>query len=151
MRATPLSLQALLLAAASALWGCGSNGTGPETKLFGEVSIREATAVPAGARLEVRLEDAGQASSAGSNGGLSPSAAASIATQTVDAGGQRPPIPFTLAVPRDALLPRHEYILRAEIRSATGDLLFMGLPDQPPISNPNTTGRIELTVIPASH
>jgi hypothetical protein len=40
--------------------------------------------------------------------------------------------------------------LRAEIRSMTGDLLFKGLPDQPPISNPNTTGRIELTVIPAS-
>jgi len=142
--------KALLLAVAGALFSCGDRGSTPETKLFGEVTIREATPLPQGARVEVRLEDAGQTSSAASTGGLSPSAAASIATQTVDAGGQKPPIPFTLAVPRDALLPRHQYILRAEIRSATGDLLFKGLPDQPPISNPNTTGRVEIAVVPAS-
>jgi uncharacterized lipoprotein YbaY len=140
-----------LLVAACALSGCGSREATPATKLFGEVTLRDAASLPPGARLEVRLEDAGKAGSAGSStGGLSPSPAASIATQTVDAGGQKPPIPFTLPVPRDALLPRHEYILRAEIRSATGDVLFKGLPDQPPIGNPNTTGRIELAVIPAS-
>jgi hypothetical protein len=37
-------------------------------------------------------------------------------------------------------------VLHAEIRSGAGELLFSSPPDQPPIGNPNTTGRIELTV-----
>jgi uncharacterized lipoprotein YbaY len=132
---------------ASGLSGCGARGTAPETKLFGIVKFREPTSLPAGARLEVRLDDAGQVS--GSGALKSTGAATSIATQTVDAGGQRPPpISFTLAVPRNALLPRHRYVLRAEVRSSAGDLLFSTPPDQPPISNPNTTGRVELTVAP---
>jgi len=110
------------------------------------VKFPDAASLPAGARLEVRLEDAGQVS--GSGALKSTGSAASIATQTVDAGGQRPPISFTLAVPRNALLPRHRYVLRAEVRSATGERLFSTPPDQPPISNPNTTGRVELTVAP---
>lgn len=129
----------------SGLSGCGPKGT-PETKLFGLVKFPEPTSLPAGARLQVRLDDAGQVT--GSGALKSTGAATSIATQTVDAGGQRPPISFTLAVPRNALLPRHRYVLRAEVRSPAGDLLFSTPPDQPPISNPNTTGRVELTVAP---
>jgi putative lipoprotein len=150
MRAASLSFEALLLVAASALCGCGNSGA-PETKLFGTVTFSETAALPPGARLEVRLEDAGQSTGAAASGaGLSPSPAAAIATQTVDVGGRRPPSEFTLPVPRNALLPRHEYILRAEIRAPAGDLLYRGLPDQRPIGNPNTTGRVELMLIPAS-
>jgi len=148
VRVASLSPKALLVIAAAALCGCGNRDSAPQTRLFGVVTFREATALPAGARLEIRLEDRGRTSSSGAlqpNGEATP-----IATQTVDAGGQRPPISFTLAVPRDALQSRHQYVLRAEIRSSTGEPLFMGRPDQPPISNPNTTGRIEVTVIPAS-
>jgi uncharacterized lipoprotein YbaY len=151
MPSVSVSLKALMLVATSALCACGDRGTQPETKLFGAVSFHETTALPPGSRLSVRLEDAGQASGAAASGnGLSPTPAAAIATQTVDVGGQGPPIEFTLTVPRNALLSRHEYILRAEIRSMSGELLFKGLPDQRPISNPNTTGKIELMVIPAS-
>jgi uncharacterized lipoprotein YbaY len=151
MPSVSLSLKALLLVASGALCACGNRGTEPETKLFGSVTMHETAALPSGSRLSVRLEDAGQATGAAATGaGLSPTPAAAIATQTVDVGGRAPPIEFTLSVPRNALLPRHEYILRAEIRSMTGEQLFKGLPDQRPISNPNTTGRIELTVIPAS-
>jgi uncharacterized lipoprotein YbaY len=138
----------LLLVAAAALCGCGNGASAPETRLFGIVTYREPAMLPAGARLEVRLEDMGRTSASGAL--PSSGAATSLATQTVDAGGRGPPISFTLSVPRDALLSRHRYVLRAEIRSSTGELLFMGRPDQPPVSNPNTTGRIELTVIPAS-
>jgi uncharacterized lipoprotein YbaY len=112
------------------------------------VTFRETTALPAGAHLEVRLEDLGRTSASGVL--QSSGEPTSLATQTVDAGGRGPPLSFTLSVPRDALQSRHRYVLRAEIRSSTGELLFAGRPDQPPISNPNTTGRIELTVIPAS-
>jgi uncharacterized lipoprotein YbaY len=141
-------LSALLLVAAAALCACGNRGNAPETRLFGVVTFREAAALPAGARLEVRIEDMGRTNASGAlqQGGE----ATSLATQAVDAGGRGPPISFTLSVPRDALQSRHRYVLRAEIRSSTGELLFTGRPDQPPISNPNTTGRIELTVIPAS-
>jgi hypothetical protein len=48
------------------------------------------------------------------------------------------------------LVPRHKYVLRAAIRSSAGEPLFTGLPDQKPIDNPNTTGKIEVPVIPAS-
>lgn len=130
----------------SGLSGCGDRGTTPQTKLFGLVKFPEPASLPAGTRLEVRLDDAGQVS--GSGALKATGAATSIATQTVDAGGQRPPISFTLAVPRNALLPRHRYVLRAEVRSPAGELLFSTPPDQPPISNPNTTGRVELTVAP---
>jgi putative lipoprotein len=146
VRASSFSIAALLLMVVSGLSGCGARGTTPETKLFGSVRFRDPTALPAGARLEVHLDDAGQVS--GSGALKSTGAATSIATQTVDAGGQRPPISFTLAVPRNALLPRHRYVLRAEVRSPGGDLLFSTPPDQPPISNPNTTGRVELTMAP---
>lgn len=131
----------------SGLSGCGDRGSTPQTKLFGLVKFPEPASLPAGARLEVRLDDAGQVSGSGALKSTG-AATTSIATQTVDAGGQRPPISFTLAVPRNALLPRHRYVLRAELRSAAGELLFSTPPDQPPISNPNTTGRVELTVAP---
>jgi uncharacterized lipoprotein YbaY len=140
-------MKALLLVAAAALCGCGSREAAPETRLFGVVTFREAATLPSGAQLEVRLEDMGRTSASGAV--QSTGEPTSIAKQTVDAGGKGPPLSFTLAVPRDALQSRHRYVLRAEIRSSTGEPLFMGRPDQPPISNPNTTGRIELTVIPA--
>jgi putative lipoprotein len=146
VRASSISIEALLLVVASALCGCGDRQATAGTRLFGLVKFSEAGALPAGARLEVSLDDAGQVS--GSGALKSTGAATSIATQTVDAGGQRPPISFTLAVPRNALLPRHRYVLRAEVRSPAGGLLFSTPPDQPPIGNPNTTGRVELTVAP---
>ena len=46
-------------------------------------------------------------------------------------------------------VPRHQYVLRAAIRSSAGEPLFTSLPDQKPI-NPNTTGKTEVPVIPAS-
>jgi uncharacterized lipoprotein YbaY len=131
---------------AGTLSGCGDRGTTPETRLFGLVKFSEPASLPAGARLEVHLDDAGQVS--GSGALKSTGAGTSIATQTIDVGNQRPPLSFTLAVPRNALLPRHRYALRAEVRTQAGELLFSTPPDQPPISNPNTTGRVELTVAP---
>ncbi len=149
MRAAVLSLKALLLVAAGLICGCGGNGAPPQTKLLGSVTYREAVVLPAGAKLEIRLEDVGRTSASGTTV-QSDAVAAPIATETVDAGGRGSPISFTLAVPRDALVPRHKYVLRAAIRSSTGETLFTGLPDQKPIDNPNTTGKIEVQVIPPS-
>lgn len=148
MRAALSSLRAWLLLGVSVACGCGGNGAPPQTKIMGSVSYRDAVVLPAGATLEVRVEDIGRMSASGLV--KSDAAAAPIATTTVQAGGRGSPIAFTLAVPRDALVPRHKYALRAAIRSAAGDLLFTGLPDQKPIDNPNTTGRVEVQVIPAS-
>jgi len=147
MRAAILSLKVLLLVAAGVTYGCGGNGAAPQTKILGSVTYREAIVLPAGARLEIRLEDAGRTSASGAL--QSDAAAAPVATETVDAGGRGSPISFTLAVPRDALVPRHQYVLRAAIRSSAGEPLFTSLPDQKPI-NPNTTGKTEVPVIPAS-
>ena len=147
MRAAILSLKILLLVAAGVTYGCGGNGAAPQTKILGSVTYREATVLPAGAKLEIRLEDAGRTSASGAL--QSDAAAAPVATETVDAGGRGSPISFTLAVPRDALVPRHQYVLRAAIRSSAGEPLFTSLPDQKPI-NPNTTGKTEVPVIPAS-
>jgi len=147
MRAAILSLKVLLLVAAGVTYGCGGNGAAPQTKILGSVTYREATVLPAGAKLEIRLEDAGRTSASGAL--QSDAAAAPVATETVDAGGRGSPISFTLAVPRDALVPRHQYVLRAAIRSSAGEPLFTSLPDQKPI-NPNTTGKTEVPVIPAS-
>jgi len=147
MRAAILSLKVLLLVAAGVTYGCGGNGAAPQTKILGSVTNREAIVLPAGAKLEIRLEDAGRTSASGAL--QSDAAAAPVATETVDAGGRGSPISFTLAVPRDALVPRHQYVLRAAIRSSAGEPLFTSLPDQKPI-NPNTTGKTEVPVIPAS-
>ena len=147
MRAAILSLKVLLLVAAGVTYGCGGNGAAPQTKILGSVTYREATVLPAGAKLEIRLEDAGRTNASGAL--QSDAAAAPVATETVDAGGRGSPISFTLAVPRDALVPRHQYVLRAAIRSSAGEPLFTSLPDQKPI-NPNTTGKTEVPVIPAS-
>jgi uncharacterized lipoprotein YbaY len=147
MRAAILSLKVLLLVAAGVTYGCGGNGAAPQTKILGSVTYREAIVLPAGAKLEIRLEDAGRTSASGVL--QSDAAAAPVATETVDAGGRGSPISFTLAVPRDALVPRHQYVLRAAIRSSAGEPLFTSLPDQKPI-NPNTTGKTEVPVIPAS-
>lgn len=148
MRAAIVSLKALLLVAAGVTSGCGGNGPAPQTKILGSVTYREALVLPAGAKLEIRLEDTGRTSASGII--QSDAAAAPVATQMVDAGGRGSPISFTLAVPRDALVPRHKYVLRAAIRSSAGELLFSGLPDQKPIDNPNTTGKIDVPVVPAS-
>jgi len=147
MRAAILSLKVLLLVAAGVTYGCGGNGAAPQTKILGSVTYREAIVLPAGAKLEIRLEDAGRTSASGAL--QSDAAAAPVATETVDAGGRGSPVSFTLAVPRDALVPRHQYVLRAAIRSSAGEPLFTSLPDQKPI-NPNTTGKTEVPVIPAS-
>jgi len=147
MRAAILSLKVLLLVAAGVTYGCGGNGAAPQTKILGSVTYREAIVLPAGAKLEIRLEDAGRTNASGAL--QSDAAAAPVATETVDAGGRGSPISFTLAVPRDALVPRHQYVLRAAIRSSAGEPLFTSLPDQKPI-NPNTTGKTEVPVIPAS-
>jgi len=146
MRATVLSLKALLLVAAGVTYGCGGgNGAAPQTKILGSVTYRDELVLPAGATLEIRLEDIGRVSASGAV--QSDAAAAPIATQTVEAGGRGSPISFTLAVPRDALVPRHRFVLSAAIRSSAGEPLFAG---QKPIDNPNTTGKIEVPVIPAS-
>ena len=147
MRAAIRSLKVLLLVAAGVTYGCGGNGAAPQTKILGSVTYREAIVLPAGAKLEIRLEDAGRTSASGAL--QSDAAAAPVATETVDASGRGSPISFTLAVPRDALVPRHQYVLRAAIRSSAGEPLFTSLPDQKPI-NPNTTGKTEVPVIPAS-
>jgi uncharacterized lipoprotein YbaY len=147
MRARSSSPKIWLLLGVAALCGCGGNSAPPQTKILGSVSYRDAPAPPAGATLEIRLEDAGRTTASGVN--QSDAAAAPVATLNVDAGGHASPISFTLVVPRDALEPRHQYVLRAAIRSSGGELLYAGLPDQKPI-NPNTTGRIEIPVVPAS-
>ena len=147
MRAPVLPLKALLLVAAGTAYGCGGGGAAPQTKILGSVTYREATVLPAGAKLEIRLEDLGRTSATGA--APSDASTAPIASENIDAGGRGSPISFTLAVPRDALVPRHQYVLRAAIRSSAGEPLFMGLPDQKPI-NPNTTGKTEVPVIPAS-
>jgi uncharacterized lipoprotein YbaY len=149
MRAALLSRAAWLLVAATVLGACGNRAAEPGTKILGTVTSREAVALPAGATLEIRLEDAAPPGGAGATD-QSASAAPSIANLKVDAGGQKLPISFTLVVPREALVPRHRYVLRAAIRSASGDVLFTGLPDQRPIDNPNTTGKEEVAVVPAS-
>jgi uncharacterized lipoprotein YbaY len=145
MRAAVLSLKALLLVAAGVASGCGGNGAAPQTKILGSVTYRDALVLPAGATLEIRLEDIGRVNASGAV--QSDAAAASIATQTIDAGGRGSPISFTLAVPRDALVPRHKFVLRAAIRSSANEPLFTG---QKPIDNPNTTGKIEVPLSPAS-
>ena len=106
MRAAILSLKVLLLVAAGVTYGCGGNGAAPQTKILGSVTYREAIVLPAGAKLEIRLEDAGRTNASGAL--QSDAAAAPVATETVDAGGRGSPISFTLAVPRDALVPRHQ-------------------------------------------
>jgi hypothetical protein len=57
-----------------------------QTKILGSVTYREAIVLPAGAKLEIRLEDAGRTSASGAL--QSDAAAAPVATETVDAGGR---------------------------------------------------------------
>ena len=78
--------------------------TGDEALRLGEIQRRGRASGGCAARGSPRRRGPGERLGALE----STDAATSIATQTVDAGGRGSPISFTLAVPRNALLPRHD-------------------------------------------
>jgi uncharacterized lipoprotein YbaY len=130
----------LLFLWASVAAGCGGGqGDNVQTRLSGDVTSADKVPLPAGSTLEIRLED--------SSG---PPGAEPLARATVDPTGRQWPIPFSLSFPRSALQEKHRYVLRAAVRSSSGDVVFTTPQDQPPLENPNTTGRIELSLLRAS-
>jgi len=84
--------------------------------LSGKVMYRERMAMPQGATLTVTLEDVS----------LADAPSKVIAEQHIDDPGQVP-VPFTLRYDRDAVMHDHPmaYAVRAEIRSADGQLLWL--------------------------
>jgi putative lipoprotein len=105
----------------AALGGCGSGSSGggspaaePQAVLTGTVTYRERIALPANARVEVRLEDVPP-------GGATPD---ELAAQTVAVNGRQVPIPFELRYSVRSVDSSHRYTVRASITSADGELLF---------------------------
>ncbi|HEX2678103.1 MAG TPA: YbaY family lipoprotein [Polyangiales bacterium] len=126
----------LSIVATATLLGCGPTGT---TRIGGTITYRDKVALPANAVVDVQLDDAAAAK------GAPP-----VLRQIIDTQGRQVPIPFALDVERAALQDDHHYVLRAEIRTAAGEVLFTTPPDEPPITNLNTTGRVELVLASAS-
>jgi putative lipoprotein len=120
--------------AAGILLSCSQGGGA--TRIAGTVTYREKVALPDKAAVNVRLEDAAAAAGA-----------APLAQQTIELEGQQVPIPFALDVDRSALQAKHRYIVRATIRAAGGEVLFTTPPDQKPLENPNTSGRLEIVLV----
>jgi uncharacterized lipoprotein YbaY len=129
----------LLLFCASVAAGCGGpQSDNVQTRLSGDVTYGEQAALPAGATVELRLDDTTAAGSP------------PLARQTIEPQTRESPIPFSLSFPRSALEEKHRYVLRASIVAPSGEVLFTTPPDQRPLENPNTTGRIELALVRAA-
>ncbi|NVK44280.1 MAG: YbaY family lipoprotein [Oceanospirillaceae bacterium] len=96
------------------LAGCSSGvrDGGSET-LDGEVTYRERIMLPPGAQVRVRLEDVSRADAP----------AELIAEQLIEPKTQVP-VPFSLLYYPAAIEPGHSYAVRAEIRSASDQLLW---------------------------
>jgi uncharacterized lipoprotein YbaY len=121
----------LSILAVGVLLGCGPSGG--TTRIAGTVTYREKFALPEHAAVDVRLEDSAAPSTP-------------VAQQTIDTQGRQVPIPFALEVERGALKADRHYIVRAVIRTASGEVLFTTPPDQQALENPNTSGRIEISL-----
>jgi putative lipoprotein len=119
-RASTTIVRALAACTLAMLGGCGSGSSGgtpaaePQAVLTGTVTYRERVALPANARVEVRLEDVPPS-------GETP---AEIAAQTVAVNGRQVPIPFELRYASRNIDSSHRYTVRASITSADGELLF---------------------------
>jgi len=82
--------------------------------LSGTVTYRERMALPVNALISVRLSDISRQDAP----------AIVIAEQTIDAMGKSVPIPFALDYDPSRIDERMSYAVRAEIRSADGQLLW---------------------------
>nr|WP_102136348.1 YbaY family lipoprotein [Marinobacterium profundum] len=97
------------------LQGCGQwIKNGSASQISGEVTYRERMALPPGTRTRVLLEDVSKADA--------PSVL--LAEQTIESA-TNVPIPFRLSYDPEVIEPRHRYALRAEIRAADGQLLWV--------------------------
>lgn len=83
-------------------------------QIRGEVTYRERMALPPGSHVRVWLEDVSRADAP----------AVQLAEQRIESA-TAVPVPFVLDYDPDALLPRHRYALRADIRAADGRLLWV--------------------------
>ncbi|MEE4174481.1 MAG: YbaY family lipoprotein [Xanthomonadales bacterium] len=113
------ALAALGLLVAVVVTGCGGEeaAVSPEpasATLTGTVTYRERMALPVNATIDVRLLDIS----------LQDAPARVLAQQTIEAAGQSVPIPFALDYAPGLVQDRLTFAVRAEIRSADGELLW---------------------------
>jgi putative lipoprotein len=134
-------IRALAGGALAVLGGCGSGSSGapavePQAVLTGTVTYRERIALPANARVEVRLEDVPPA-------GATPD---EIASQTVAVNGRQVPIPFELRYSPRSVDSSHRYTVRASITSADGELLFTTPMSYAVLTSAASNGGVEIEV-----
>ena len=136
-RATVVGSRLLLTSGASALLAFEAART--NATVSGTVAYRERVALPPDAVVEVRLVEASRADAASET----------IAAVTVDASGRQVPIPFSLGYDTARIDPRNRYALRAEIRSATGELMWITDPVVPALGSGMATTDVLLTLTQA--
>lgn len=111
MRNAPLILPTALVLAACAATPDITTGT---TVVNVTATYRERIMLPPGHVLTVRVEDVSRAD-----------APAQVLAETSESLNGTPPYRVTLGFPTSQIDPRHIYAARAEIRDATGALVFV--------------------------
>ena len=145
MRLALLSTLALLAAGCTASRPAGdADGPGAEARdaqatatLSGRVTYLPRIALPPDAVLTVRLEDVSRAD-----------AAADVLTEHTEAtAGRQVPLPFTLRYSPDSVQTRHRYVVRAEIRTDDGTLLWLSDTVHPVLTGGAPSDGVEVRVV----
>lgn len=88
--------------------------TGDSAQIRGEITYRERMALPPDTHIRVWLEDVS----------LADAPAVQLAEQRIESASAVP-VPFSLSYDPSVIQPRHRYALRADIRGADGQLLWV--------------------------
>lgn len=92
----------------------GSRSSGERATLTGEVTYRQRIALPPEAVVKVQLQDVS----------LADAPATTLASHTIRPASKQVPIPFALRYDASGIDARHTYAVRAEIRDASGALIW---------------------------
>ncbi len=109
-------------------------------RVTGTVLYLERISLPPGSVVRVELQDVSRADAA----------ADVLASQTITTTGENPPIPFELTYDPSRIDPRYRYVVRAEIRSRSGSLLWTSDTAYEVITQGAPTEGVEIIVRPVS-
>lgn len=128
-----IGLFVVLALAAMTLGACG----GSDGNVSGTIILPDGASVPAGATINVQVQDTSRADAA----------ATSMGEQIIDGDGQTGTIDYSVDYNPDDIVDNHTYTMRARIEGDDGSLLFINDTAIPVITNNNPTENVEIPVI----
>ncbi len=128
-------LTLLLVLVGLFLVACSSGGG--EATVSGNVVSKESVTLPAGATIQVQIQDVS----------LADAAAKIIGEQTIDGGGKSLPLPYEVTYDAAAIEDRNSYSMSVRIEDKDGNLIYISDTNTPVITNGSPTQNVDVNVV----